>query len=137
MPVLSSQKLFFGQASLYTTIGMASAIVRNTANNYRLYERRFALLDLTEDSEFLELEGSRYENPETALIFEETTKEILEVVRHLSPKNRAIIILRYWYDLSYEEIATVLDYQNLNTLKSRLHRSLKALGDDIAIGEMV
>jgi hypothetical protein len=25
MPVVSSQKLFFGQASLYTTIGMASA----------------------------------------------------------------------------------------------------------------
>ena len=45
----------------------------------------------------------------------------------LSPTHRAILLLRYWEDLSYEQIAVVTDTP-LGTVKSRLdhaHRNLE------------
>ena len=44
----------------------------------------------------------------------------------LSPKEKAVIELRYFEDLKLEEISDMLD-ENLNTVKSRLYRALEKM----------
>lgn len=44
----------------------------------------------------------------------------------LPEKDKAIIILKYFEDKKLEEIADILD-ENVNTIKSRLYRSMKKL----------
>lgn len=44
----------------------------------------------------------------------------------LSEKDKAIVILKYFEDKKFEEIAEILD-ENVNTIKSRLYRSMKKL----------
>jgi RNA polymerase sigma-70 factor (ECF subfamily) len=39
------------------------------------------------------------------------------------------VILRYWYDFSYEEIAETLSL-SISAVKSRLHRSRKELASE-------
>ena len=47
---------------------------------------------------------------------------VRELLQHLKPDHRMVIALRFWEDLSYEEIAAVLDLP-LATVKMRLHRA--------------
>ncbi len=47
-------------------------------------------------------------------------------VQQLPLKQRAVIVLRYYHDLSYEDIATVLQCP-LGTVRSRLHTAHKHL----------
>ena len=51
---------------------------------------------------------------------------VWQAVRVLSDKQRAIVILRYYRELSYAEIASVLEIP-LGTVKSRLDLALKTL----------
>lgn len=44
----------------------------------------------------------------------------------LPPQDKAIVLLKYFEDKTLEEIAEILD-ENVNTVKSRLYRSLKKL----------
>ena len=66
------------------------------------------------------------ELPETAT--EDTYEEfdLKEALNHLEPKNRTIIILRYFEDMKLEDIALAVA-ENVNTVKARLYRSLKKL----------
>ena len=49
-----------------------------------------------------------------------------EALDRLSPKEKALVELRYFEDLKLEEIAGILD-ENLSTVKSRLYRTLQKL----------
>jgi len=44
----------------------------------------------------------------------------------LEPDYRAAVVLRYWYDLSYEEIAAAMGTTE-SAIKSRLHRARRML----------
>lgn len=44
----------------------------------------------------------------------------------MPPKDKAVIELKYFEELTFEEIAEILE-ENVNTIKSRLYRSLKKL----------
>lgn len=57
--------------------------------------------------------------------------EMWDVVCRLSPRHRAVVILRFWEDLSYEQIAAVLDIP-VGTVQSSLHRALSKLREGIA-----
>lgn len=46
----------------------------------------------------------------------------------LDPKDRIIIILKYFESMKFEEIASILD-ENISTVKTRLYRSMKKLKD--------
>jgi RNA polymerase sigma-70 factor (ECF subfamily) len=46
----------------------------------------------------------------------------------LSPESRNAVIMRYWYDLSYEEIAAATG-TTISAVKSRLHRARVALSE--------
>ena len=51
---------------------------------------------------------------------------VQHALAHLNDKLRAVVILRYYWDLSYAEIAQILDIP-LGTVKSRLHQALSIL----------
>lgn len=55
-----------------------------------------------------------------------TNIDLQKAVDALSDKDKAIIILKYFEDKTFEEIAVILN-ENINTIKSRLYRSLKKL----------
>jgi RNA polymerase sigma-70 factor (ECF subfamily) len=47
-------------------------------------------------------------------------------VARLSPEHRIVVALRFWRDMTLEQVAEVLDLP-LGTVKSRLHYALRAL----------
>ena len=60
----------------------------------------------------------------------ELESEIQRAISRLSPKLRAITVLRYVENLSYDEIAEVLQI-SLGTVKSRLSRAHEALDREL------
>ena len=61
----------------------------------------------------------------------EERAQIQQLLDCLPPQSRCVIVLRYWYDLSYVEIATILD-TTVSGVKSRLHRARLVLGGRLA-----
>jgi RNA polymerase sigma-70 factor (ECF subfamily) len=51
---------------------------------------------------------------------------VREAIAGLGPDQRAVVILRYYFELPYQEIAEVIGAP-LGTVKSRLERALRAL----------
>ena len=60
--------------------------------------------------------------PEEAALRGEARDEVRRLLDGLDPAYRAPIVLRYWYGLSYDEIAETLGI-TVAAVKSRLHRA--------------
>ena len=75
------------------------------------------------------LEATEVE-PEHVGVRVETALDVQEAVRELSIDFRSVVLLRYVADLSYKEIAFVLDLP-LGTVQSRLKRGLEKLGTQL------
>jgi len=56
--------------------------------------------------------------------------EVAAAVARLAPDQRVVIALRYWRDLTLEQVAETLGLP-LGTVKSRLHYALRALRTDL------
>jgi RNA polymerase sigma-70 factor (ECF subfamily) len=56
------------------------------------------------------------------MVIREQQKQVQDLLGALKPKDRAALVLRFWYDYSYEEIANSLSL-TVSAVKSRLHRS--------------
>lgn len=87
----------------------------------RLRRRRFTWLSLEAPPppDWLQSERGL---PEEAALRGEAREEVRQLLDSLEPAYRAPIVLRYWYDLSYDEIAETLGI-TLAAVKSRLHRA--------------
>lgn len=101
----------------------------------QLRRRRFLALPL-ENVPFLEWIADAGVGPEESALAVEASDEMQRVLSVLPAKYRAVLILRYWHDLSYEEIAEAL-HLTPPLVKARLHRarelvarSMKATGLD-------
>jgi RNA polymerase sigma-70 factor (sigma-E family) len=92
--------------------------VVNTASNRH---RRRQLED--RGAGFVVLKLAQPESPEDAVVERD---EMWRALRRLSVPQRAIVVLRYYEDLSEEVIAELLDI-SVGTVKSRSHRALKQL----------
>jgi RNA polymerase sigma-70 factor (ECF subfamily) len=93
----------------------------------RLRKRRLTFLSLEKTPEIWE--GSDPQpGPEGSLEDLELQEEIQEMLGELSSPDRAAILLRYWYDYSYEEIADTLTL-SVSAVKSRLHRARRDLAE--------
>ena len=55
---------------------------------------------------------------------------VLRAVNQLDGKHRPVVILRYFNDLSYGEIAQVLDIP-LGTVKSRINQAINTLREQL------
>jgi RNA polymerase sigma-70 factor (ECF subfamily) len=64
--------------------------------------------------------------PETALLLSENQRQVQALMASLGPQDRAAVVMRYWYDLSYEEIGEALS-MTVSAVKSRLHRARREL----------
>jgi RNA polymerase sigma-70 factor (ECF subfamily) len=70
--------------------------------------------------------GDRAAGPAATMLQSETRDELQGLLAALEPRDRAAIILYYWHELPYEEIAQQLAMSE-SALKSRLHRARKTL----------
>lgn len=64
--------------------------------------------------------------PEAAFHRREDQQRIQALLTALNPQDRAAVVMYYWYDFSYEEIADTLKL-TVSAVKSRLHRARLAL----------
>lgn len=87
----------------------------------QIRRRRFVALPL-EKVPFLEWITDGAPNPEFATLDRESSDEIQRILDKLPSKYRVVLLLRYWYDLSYEEIAERLRMSPA-LVKARLHRA--------------
>lgn len=93
----------------------------------RLRRRRMQFISL---DEWL----PRFENPapnpgpEQLVADQEMQEDMHQMLERLGSTDRAAVILRYWYDYSYEEIADSLSL-SVPAVKSRLHRARRFLAD--------
>lgn len=69
------------------------------------------------------------EGIETRMILDERQENITELLENLKPVDRSAVVLRYWYEYSYEEIAETLSL-SVSAVKSRLHRARKDLATE-------
>jgi len=96
----------------------------------RLRKRRLKYLSLDEplpSSMELALTSDQV-SPESQTVRNEQSAYIQAMLEDLSPDDRAGIILKYWYDYSYAEIAEVLDTTE-SAIKSRLFRARRTLAE--------
>ena len=92
----------------------------------QIRKRRYSLLSLDNDeAPYLEPADAN-PGPETLLRQREEQKRIQQLLATLSSQDRAVVIMFYWYDFSYDEIADAL-YMTMSAVKSRLHRARLAL----------
>jgi RNA polymerase sigma-70 factor (ECF subfamily) len=91
----------------------------------QLRRRRFLALPL-DDVPFLEWIVDVGAGPEQTALQGEQQDEIQIYLQRLPSKYRAVIVLRYWYDFSYEEIAQALSLTQ-PLVKARLHRARELL----------
>jgi len=96
----------------------------------RLRRRRFTWLSLEEPLPPGSLQ-SDHGLPEEAALRSEAREEVCCLLDGLEPAYRAPIVLRYWHDLSYEEIAATLGI-TLAAVKTRLHRARLKLAQQAA-----
>lgn len=103
----------------------------------RVSSRWVASLDAIKDGESRDYEGARVElaedeqeGPLRQAGKNELELEVQHAILRLSPKMRAITVLRYLEDLSYEQIADTLQI-SIGTVKSRLARAHQALDREL------
>lgn len=82
--------------------------------------------DVREPSEARPGVGSPTADPAERALALEREAQVREALASLSPKLRAVVVLRYFENLSYEDLAEVLQ-TSIGTVKSRLNRAHGAL----------
>jgi RNA polymerase sigma-70 factor (ECF subfamily) len=75
-------------------------------------------------------ESLREDDPELAALTNERSRELQAAIAGLPAKYRDVIILRYWHDLAYDEIAR-LTAQSLGAVKTQLRRGRLLLGENL------
>lgn len=96
----------------------------------RLRRRRMVWLSIDEPLPPNVTLSSDEPQPEEAMIFTQRSAAVQELIDALSPDYRAAVVLRYWYDYSYTEIADMLDTTE-SAIKSRLFRARQMLADKL------
>jgi len=102
-------------------------IVAQTSNWNRKLWRRFRLHLRT--TAYHEDEPITQSGAETTVIRQESEHELLSLVQQLPSKLRSVVIMRYYQEYSFQEVADVLDIP-LGTAKSRHHQAIARLRKD-------
>lgn len=105
-----------------------STIVRNVALSH-LKTRDWLVSPLSEET-VLPVRSLVEESPELAALAASRADMVREAVAVLPERYRRVLVLRYWHDLSYEEIAGVTQ-QSLGAVKTQIHRAKLLLGQGL------
>ena len=74
----------------------------------------------------------RDEGQEAKVVNREEREILVKALKSLDEKHRAVLVLKYFDELSYEEIARAVDIP-LGTVKSRIYQGLKAMREQLGI----
>lgn len=92
----------------------------------QLRKRRFTSYSI-DDDDYAWLEPpDPGPGPESSLSTREKQEQVQELLENLNSKDRSAVIMRYWYNYSYVEIAETLSL-TVSAVKSRLHRARREL----------
>lgn len=97
----------------------------------RLRKRRLTWLSIDDDLPPHPALNEQTPGPEEASVRREQTEMLQKLLAKLSPDDRAVVVMRYWYDFSYEEMAEATT-TTVSAVKSRLHRARGSLGAMLA-----
>jgi RNA polymerase sigma-70 factor (ECF subfamily) len=97
-------------------------LVVNSCLDHRRRQRRW----MPVVDEFFDLFRAPGQTALQDLLKDEKQQQVQNVVAHLSPEHKMIVVLRYTEGLSYEEIADLLQCSR-GTVASRLNRAHKVL----------
>ena len=125
----------FKKLHLYTPDYTFSTWLFTVARNHCIdYLRKHKLPTSSIDKMMIDEDGKRTNfdlissdlNPEQKLERTQRIAILRRIVDQLKPKYRALVKLRYFKELSYEEVAETLDLP-IGTVKAQLHRSREQL----------
>ena len=91
----------------------------------RLRRRRFLWLSI-EDDAIGDVLASDLPQPDDEALRHENEHEVAQLLEHLSPSNRLVVVLKYWHDQSVEEISRTTG-DSVSSVKVKLHRARQAL----------
>lgn len=93
------------------------------AAHYCIDQQRKKRLPVTEIDDVVEetAADTSAPSPEKLTVQNETQRMLHGMLNQLNPQDRSMIILRYWYDYSEDEISQSLNL-TVSAVKSRLHR---------------
>ncbi len=114
-----------------------STWVFSIANHHcidRLRKRRTVQVSIDDNPVLQNLEGDAPAPDESALRSEHM-REVQALMAQLEPDYRTPLVLRYWEDLSYEEIAATLEI-TVPAVKSRLFRARQRMADLLAARQL-
>jgi len=95
----------------------------------QIRKRRAVLLSIDEPlPPHPALHSDNSKGPEAAYIAQEREQMVQGLMNELPEEYRQAVVLRYWYDMSYEEIADAQE-TTVSAVKSRLFRARRILAD--------
>ncbi len=110
-----------------------STWVLSIASHYcidRLRKRRLTWLSIENEEAPEEAMPSAESGPEDSVIQDENEAVVKKMLSALPPDYRLPVTLRYWYDLSYEEIAEAT-HSTVSAVKSKLFRARAMLAGQV------
>lgn len=124
----------YTKLNTYNSSRKFSSWLFSIASHYcidRLRQRRFQFIGWDElpvpDQTLL---SSPEPQPEAAALNREEQATLHALLNTLPPDYRAATILRYWHELSYDEIAETL-HTSVSAIKSRLFRAKQMMADEL------
>lgn len=109
-----------------------STIVRNVALSH--LKARDWLISPLDDELAQPLRQPFEESPELLALAASRREMVREAVNLLPNRYRQVLVLRYWHDLSYDEIAGATQ-QSLAAVKTQLFRAKALLADVLRTGD--
>lgn len=125
----------FKKLHLYVPNYVFSTWLFTVARNHCIdYLRKNKLPTVSIDKMMLDEDGKRTNfdlisdmlNPEQEMEKKQRVAILRQIVDQLKPKYRALVKLRYFKEMTYDEISTTLDLP-IGTVKAQLHRSREQL----------
>jgi RNA polymerase sigma-70 factor (ECF subfamily) len=96
----------------------------------RLRRRRLKWHSIDDENLPQDVMTSQEPGPERHALQNEREAQVQELLSTLSPDYRTVVVLHYWYDLSYEEIAQTTG-STVSAVKSRLFRARRMLAKQL------
>jgi RNA polymerase sigma factor (sigma-70 family) len=127
----------FKRLNQYTpTFAFSTWLFKIASNNCIDFIRRKKMVMFSIDKKFENDEGAELSidvrsdtlTPEESMVKKQKVKHMRDVVEKLKPRYRVLVELRYFDELSYEEIAVKLDLP-LGTVKAQLFRAREFLAN--------
>jgi RNA polymerase sigma-70 factor (ECF subfamily) len=121
------------QLHRYDSTRQFSTWLLSIASHYcidQLRKRRLQCLSLEDEATSSHPALRMPRTPEDVTLQHERESQMQAWLNQLDAASRQVVVLRYWYDLSYEEIAETLG-STVGAIKSRLHRARDGMAGKI------